>query len=231
VLHEAWAFALPSHQENFGAAVLEAVAAGLPVVLSGGVQPRSFVETNELGVVVDRTDPAAIAKGLATVLADADGRRRVGEAGPAAVRDTFSVARVGEQLREMYAQAVGAWRGRSRMQPQALSMIQGGNAGTVQNVCARGIHVNGSRRTVVMPKTRVPVEEIQSRLGEWLRRVEEGERIVITREGRDVAQVKAVKETEGEDSLPSLEGWRASFTVSGDKLSESVQQQRTEERY
>lgn len=82
-----------------------------------------------------------------------------------------------------------------------------------------------------MPKTRVPVEEIQSQLGEWLRRVEEGERIVITREGRDVAQVKAVKETAREDSLPSLEEWRASFTVSGEDLSETVQQQRTGERY
>lgn len=82
-----------------------------------------------------------------------------------------------------------------------------------------------------MPETRVPVEELQSRFGEWLRRVEEGEHIVITREGRDVAQVKAVKESGREESLPSLEEWRASFTVSGEDLSETVQQQRTEERY
>lgn len=79
-----------------------------------------------------------------------------------------------------------------------------------------------------MPKTRVPVEEIQSRLGEWLRRVEEGERVVITREGRDVAQVEAVKETTRTDSLPSLEEWRASFTVRGEDLSETVRQQREE---
>ena len=79
-----------------------------------------------------------------------------------------------------------------------------------------------------MPKTRVPVEDIQSRLGEWLRRVEQGERVVITREGRDVAQVEAVKETAGTDSLPSLEEWRASFTVRGEDLSETVRQQREE---
>ncbi|MCS3685498.1 glycosyltransferase involved in cell wall biosynthesis [Salinibacter ruber] len=102
VLREAWAFALPSHQENFGVAVLEAVAAGLPVVISGEVQLRLFVESHDLGVVVDRTDPSAIAAGLRSVLSDEAGRRRVAEEGPAAVRDTFSVERVGEQLVEMY---------------------------------------------------------------------------------------------------------------------------------
>ncbi|WP_251951777.1 glycosyltransferase [Salinibacter ruber] len=102
VLRKAWAFALPSHQENFGVAVLEAVAAGLPVVISGEVQLRSFVESHDLGVIVDRTDPAAIAAGLRSVLSDDAGQRRVAEEGPAAVRDTFSVERVGEQLVEMY---------------------------------------------------------------------------------------------------------------------------------
>ncbi len=102
VLREAWAFVLPSHQENFGVAVLEAVAAGLPVVISGEVQLRSFIEDKELGRIVDRTDPAAIAAGLRAVLSDEAGRRRVAEAGPAAVRETFSVERVGEKLWELY---------------------------------------------------------------------------------------------------------------------------------
>ena len=104
VLPEAWAFALPSHQENFGVAVLEAVAAGLPVVISGEVQLRSFVEANEVGVVVDRTDPSAIAEGLETVLADDAGRRRVADQGPIAVQETFSLGHVGIQLKKMYDQ-------------------------------------------------------------------------------------------------------------------------------
>jgi glycosyltransferase involved in cell wall biosynthesis len=105
VLREAWAFALPSHQENFGVAVLEAVAAGLPVVISGEVQLRAFVEAHDLGRVVDRTDPAAVADGLRAVLSDDAGRRRVAEAGPRAVQATFSVERVGAQLRAMYEEA------------------------------------------------------------------------------------------------------------------------------
>jgi len=105
VLREAWAFALPSHQENFGVAVLEAVAAGLPVVISGEVQLRAFVEENGLGVVADQTDPTRIAEGLGTLLDNAGRRREVAEQGPAAVQDAFSVERVGEQLRTAYEQA------------------------------------------------------------------------------------------------------------------------------
>ena len=103
VLREAWAFALPSHQEHVGVAVLEAIAAGLPVVLSAAVQLRAFVEAHDLGVVVDRTDPAAIAEGLQALLTNDAARTRIAEKGPRAVQDTFSVARVGEQLRTLYA--------------------------------------------------------------------------------------------------------------------------------
>jgi len=103
VLREAWAFVLPSHQENFGVAVLEAVAAGLPVVISGEVQLRAFVEEWGLGRVVDRMQAASIAEGMLTVLTDEAGRRAVREQGPAAVRDVFSLERVGAKLRDMYA--------------------------------------------------------------------------------------------------------------------------------
>jgi glycosyltransferase involved in cell wall biosynthesis len=105
VLREAWVFALPSHQENFGVAALEAVAAGLPVVISGEVQLRSFIEEHDLGRVVDRTDPAAIAEGLRCLLTDESARARSAEEGPAAVEETFSVERVGQQLRALYEDA------------------------------------------------------------------------------------------------------------------------------
>jgi len=108
VLHEAWAFALPSHQENFGVAVLEALAAGLPVLISGEVQLCGFVEKNDLGIVVDRTDAGNVATGLREILSDDAGRRRIAEQGPDTVQDTFSVERVGEQLKGMYEQVCSA---------------------------------------------------------------------------------------------------------------------------
>jgi glycosyltransferase involved in cell wall biosynthesis len=106
VLREAWMFVLPSHQENFGVAVLEALAAGLPVVISGEVQLRSFVEEHDLGIVVDRLDEAAIAEGVAALLTDASRRQHIAKAAPDAVQEVFSVDAVGNDLRAMYEQAI-----------------------------------------------------------------------------------------------------------------------------
>ncbi len=69
---------------------------------AGSQTCKATAETNRLGVLVGRTDPAALATGLQAVRADDAGQRRVAEEGSAAVRDTFSVERVGEQLVEMY---------------------------------------------------------------------------------------------------------------------------------
>lgn len=106
LFRKAWCFALPSHQENFGVAVLEAVAMGLPVVISGEVQLRTFVEKNNLGRVVDRTSPTAIAEGICTYINDAAARKRIAGRGPESVRETFSVEGVGEQMRATYEDAL-----------------------------------------------------------------------------------------------------------------------------
>jgi glycosyltransferase involved in cell wall biosynthesis len=79
-------------------------------VISGAVQLRAFIEEHDLGRIVDRTDASALAAGLRAVLSNDAGRRRVAEAGPAAVRETFSVERVGEQLGALYGEVVGAHR-------------------------------------------------------------------------------------------------------------------------
>ena len=96
-------FVLPSHQENFGVAVLEAVAAGLPVVISPEVQLASFIEAQQLGHVVER-DPAPVGEALAQTLRDDVLQRRCAEEGPRLVEEHFSPEEVGTQLQEMYAQ-------------------------------------------------------------------------------------------------------------------------------
>lgn len=106
VLKKSWMFVLPSHQENFGVAVLEALASGLPVAVSGKVQLAPFVREQNLGIVMDRTDPSDIVDGIVSLLTDASFRSRMVTAGPQAVQSRFSVDRVGRKLAQMYGRAV-----------------------------------------------------------------------------------------------------------------------------
>ena len=50
-LHAAEAFVLPSHQENFGMAVIEALACGTPVLLSHAVNTARAIEASGAGLV------------------------------------------------------------------------------------------------------------------------------------------------------------------------------------
>ncbi|MGH3701492.1 MAG: glycosyltransferase family 4 protein [Pseudonocardiaceae bacterium] len=68
VLHHAAVLAAPSLAEGFGLPVLEAMAAGVPVVHSDA--PALVEVAGGAGVVVPRGDPAALAVALRTVLSD-----------------------------------------------------------------------------------------------------------------------------------------------------------------
>ena len=71
LLASASAFVLPSYSENFGLAVAEALAAGLPCVVSRGVALSAEIEKAGAGIVVDTT-PEDIAAGLERLMDDPD---------------------------------------------------------------------------------------------------------------------------------------------------------------
>lgn len=104
-LNEADVFVLPSRNENFGVAVLEAVAAGVPAVVSPDVQLAPWIAERRLGAVVKR-DPQAVAAAILAVLDDAALRARVAEHGAEAVVQDFGVDRVAPALRTMYLSAI-----------------------------------------------------------------------------------------------------------------------------
>jgi glycosyltransferase involved in cell wall biosynthesis len=100
-LAEADVFVLPSFHESFGMAVLEAIAAGLPAVVSADVQLATVLQEYRLGAVVSRK-PAMLAQGILTVLEDAALRHHCASQGAAIVEALFSPKTIGPQLRAMY---------------------------------------------------------------------------------------------------------------------------------
>ncbi len=95
-------FALTSYSENFGVAVLEAMAVGLPVVVTPGVALASVVEQYQLGYVTE-LDIAAIALTLEHCLNHPQTTREMGATACQLVHDQYSWERNASKLSEVYA--------------------------------------------------------------------------------------------------------------------------------
>jgi glycosyltransferase involved in cell wall biosynthesis len=95
-------FVLPSHSENFGLAVVEAMGAGLPVVVSDQVGIHREISSSGAGLVAECTVDSLEAA-LLRLLSDPDLRASMAQRGAALAR-TFSRDAVVEQLAEVYAQ-------------------------------------------------------------------------------------------------------------------------------
>lgn len=70
---------LPSVREGLSLALLEAMAAGRPVVASNIAANRAVLENGASGLLVPPSDPAGIAGGLIAILSDPDRARGMGQ--------------------------------------------------------------------------------------------------------------------------------------------------------
>lgn len=107
-LAEAELFVLPSYQENFGIAVVEALAAGTPVIISDGVNIHGEITSAGLGAVVPiggtpEQSIIALAATLEQWLGDASLRRAASERARPYVRDRYDWEKIALRWKEHYA--------------------------------------------------------------------------------------------------------------------------------
>jgi len=97
-------FVLPSRSENFGIALLEAMAAGIPCVTTGEVALAADMWRLDAGclrlVPLDDTD--ALAAAMSALLTQPDEAREMGQRGGRLARDHFSTGAMAAALSELY---------------------------------------------------------------------------------------------------------------------------------
>ena len=99
------AFALPSHAENFGIVVTEAMARGCPVVVTDAVQASEHVIAARAGEVVGR-DVAALAGALDRMVSQSELLRRYGESGQEYAGQNLRWEQIVPRIRDMYNDCV-----------------------------------------------------------------------------------------------------------------------------
>ncbi len=97
-------FVLPSYSEGFSTAILEALAAGLPVVIS---KQCNFPEVSEhdAGFVVELND-TAVTEAISTLLSDDQFRIRMGQNGLNLVREKYTWDAIAASMAGLYRKLV-----------------------------------------------------------------------------------------------------------------------------
>lgn len=103
-------FCLPSHWEAMPLTVLEAMAAGLPVVATDVGDVAAVVEDGVTGTIVSPRDPGALADALAPFIQDASMRIEYGRAGRSRVELEYSSEVALDRLDQLYRRAAGGRR-------------------------------------------------------------------------------------------------------------------------
>ncbi len=100
-------FVMPSLEEGFPIAALDAMAAGLPVIATsvGGVP--ELIEDGKTGWLVPPRDAKALVSRLRPLLSNAELRLSMGAAGYSRVRDHFSAAQMTESFARLYDELLG----------------------------------------------------------------------------------------------------------------------------
>jgi glycosyltransferase involved in cell wall biosynthesis len=105
----------PADHESFGRVVVEAMAAGLPVVGVRGGGVGEIVRDGETGLLADADDAAGLAACIERVGRNEELRRSLGTAGRRRALDTYSLEACVAGMLRVYEQAMQRPLGRPRI--------------------------------------------------------------------------------------------------------------------
>jgi glycosyltransferase involved in cell wall biosynthesis len=113
MLDAADAFVLPSYVEGMSLSLLEAMAAGLPVIATDIPANRALVENKTTGLLVPPRDPAALAAALRRVLEHHELAQQLGQSARCRVAAEFSLETTAARHLELFEEVIGR-RGTNR---------------------------------------------------------------------------------------------------------------------
>jgi phosphatidylinositol alpha-1,6-mannosyltransferase len=97
-------FAMPSRQEGFGLVYLEAMRHGIPCLGATDDAADEPIVHGETGLLIEQTDPGALARGLVDLIGIPELARRLGAAGQRRYLAEFTFERYRERLLALLAQ-------------------------------------------------------------------------------------------------------------------------------
>ena len=97
-------FVLPSHYEGQPISLLEAMASGLPVVVTDVGANRQVVRDGQDGCVIPKEDPVALAQAISRLVEDDGLRVRMGKSARRRVVESFDISGLADRLTEQYRQ-------------------------------------------------------------------------------------------------------------------------------
>ena len=108
---------LCSHEEGFSNAILEGMAAGLPMIVSDVGGNAEAVIHDETGLVVPAGDPKALANAIVALIGNPERCRTMGHAGRMRTERSFSMEACVEEYNRLYKNLLSQDR-RFRVSPK-----------------------------------------------------------------------------------------------------------------
>jgi glycosyltransferase involved in cell wall biosynthesis len=99
-------FVLPSELEAFGIVVIEAMASGLPVVVSNMGGMKNIVQDGKNGLLFTTRNSRQLGEKIISLLNDEELRIRLAENGTKTVLENYSINRVVDKLEKLYAEVL-----------------------------------------------------------------------------------------------------------------------------